>query len=182
MKMFLWHVGLTILIGRYVFRDPKMDLRWLALGSILPDVIDKPIASILFNGTFHTHRVYGHTLLFPVVLMLAASIATRRGTTARRAMLALVIGSFVHLLLDGAWTTPEAFLWPFFGWTFPAMSGSDFPTLLHSMITDPLVWVGEALGAAYLVYLWRRYLSSPGAMRRFLGDGRIPMPVHSSNA
>ncbi|HEX9977789.1 MAG TPA: metal-dependent hydrolase [Acidimicrobiia bacterium] len=175
--MFLWHVGVTTLIVRYVFRDPAMDLRWLAVGSILPDVIDKPIGSILFNGTFHTHRVYGHTLLFPVAAMILALIVTRRGSTARKAAFAVIIGSFVHLVLDGAWTSPEGFLWPVFGWTFPPVSGSDFPTLVKAMITDPLVWAGEAFGAAYLVYLWRRHLAGVGALRRFLGDGQIPMPA-----
>ncbi len=40
--MIFWHLGITVLIARYVFRDPNMDLRWLMLGSLLPDVIDKP--------------------------------------------------------------------------------------------------------------------------------------------
>ena len=175
--MFLWHIGMTVLIARYVFRDAAMDLRWLALGSILPDVIDKPIASILLNDTFHTHRIYGHSLLFLAVGMVVALLVTRRGATSRKAAFAAVLGLFVHLVLDGAWTSPDAFLWPLFGWSFPAMSGSDFPTLVHTMITDPLVWAGEVAGAAYLGYLWRRHLRVPGSLHRLIGDGRIPMPA-----
>lgn len=180
--MLLWHVGGTILVARYVFRDAAMDLRWVALGSILPDLIDKPIASILFNDFFHTHRVYGHTLLFAVAAMVAALVATRRGSAARQAAFGLVIGAFVHLVLDGAWTSPDGFLWPFFGWSFPPVSGSDFPALIGAMITNPLVWVGEGLGAAYLGYLWRRYLGVPGSLRRFARDGRVPMPGRTTDA
>lgn len=174
--MFLWHVGMTVLIARYVFRDPAMDLRWVVLGSVLPDLIDKPIAAILFHETFHTHRVYGHALVFPVALMVAGLLLTRRGSTARKAAFGVVIGVFVHLVLDGAWTSPEGFLWPFFGWSFPPVAGSDLPTLLRHMLTDPWVWAGEAAGAAYLVYLWRRYLSSKGALAAALRTGRVAMP------
>ncbi len=174
--MLLWHVGGTILIARYVFRDPGMDLRWVALGSILPDLIDKPIASILFHDTFQTHRIFGHALVFPVLLMVVGLVATTRGTAPRRAVFGVVLGVFVHLVLDGAWTAPEGFLWPFFGWTFPPVAGSDFPTLVHRMITDPWVWAGEAAGLGYLVYLWRRYLAAPGALGAAVRTGRVPMP------
>ena len=180
--MFLWHIGATVALGRYVFRDAAMDLRWLAAGSILPDVIDKPIASILFNDTFHAHRVYGHTLAFPVLGLVAALVFPRRGSRIRKAAFAVVLGVFMHLVLDGAWTSPDAFLWPLFGWAFPTSSGSDFATLVRTMVTDPLVWVGEGFGAAYLIYLWRRHLNAPGALRRFLRDGRIPMPARTSGA
>jgi hypothetical protein len=39
----LWHVGATIAFVRYAFRDPNMDLRYLALGAVLPDLIDTPL-------------------------------------------------------------------------------------------------------------------------------------------
>jgi membrane-bound metal-dependent hydrolase YbcI (DUF457 family) len=171
----LWHLGGTVLIARYVFKDGAMDLRWLMFGAVLPDLIDKPIASIFFHDVFGTHRVFAHTLVFPVVLLAVVMIATGRGGTARKASIAVVLGVFVHLILDAAWLSPDGFLWPFFGFEFPATAGSDFPTLLRSMVTNPLVWVGEALGAAYLALLWRRHLRERGALRRFARDGRIPL-------
>jgi inner membrane protein len=173
--LILWHLGMTPLIVRYVFRDPAMDLRWVLVGSILPDVIDKPIASILFHDTFRTHRIVGHALVFPVALLAVVMIATRRGTLRRRAWIALVIGVFIHLVLDGAWTSPEAFLWPFFGFDFPPVSGTSFGRLLADMVRSPWVWLGEAAGLAYIAYIWRRYLSGPGALERFARDGRIPL-------
>lgn len=174
--MILWHLGVTVLIVRYVFRDPNMDLRWIAVGSILPDVLDKPVGSILFHDTFGTHRLAAHALVFPVVLLGVVMMATRRATAGRRAAIGVVIGCFVHLLLDGVWTSPEAFLWPLFGLEFPSVPGSDFVTLLGDMLQSPFVWAGEAIGAGYLGILWRRQLREPGAVRRLLADGRVAMP------
>ena len=58
--MIFWHVGVTMAVVRYAFRDPAMDLRWVVAGSLLPDVVDKPIGSILFVDTFDSHRLFGH--------------------------------------------------------------------------------------------------------------------------
>lgn len=174
--MIVWHLGATMLIVRYVFRDPKMDLRWVLVGSILPDIIDKPIGSVLFNETFETHRLFAHSLVFPVAALALALAVARRDTALRRGLIGLVIGVFVHLLLDAAWATPEAFWWPFFGWEFPRVLDSDIVSLLGRMVSDPLVWVGEGLGAVYLVFLWRRYLGGADELRRFFRvDGRIGM-------
>ncbi len=175
--MIFWHLGVTALLVRYVFRDPRMDLRWVLVGSILPDLIDKPIGSVLFHDQLGSDRLAAHAVVFPVAAMFVVLAATSRGSALRKGLIGLVIGSLFHLVLDAAWADPEAFWWPFFGLDFPPRTDSAIGPLLERMITDPLVWAGEAVGLAYLVYLWRTHLAEPGAVRRFLGDGRIPMPA-----
>jgi membrane-bound metal-dependent hydrolase YbcI (DUF457 family) len=167
---------MTVLIVRYVYRDPKMDLRWVLVGSVLPDVIDKPLGSILFHDTFQTHRLFAHSVLFPVIALLVVLVVTGRGSAIRRGLIGLVIGALVHLVLDAAWADPKAFWWPLFGFEFPPVVDSAFPTLVKSMLTNVWVWIGEAVGLLYLAALWREHLREDGAVRRFLGDGRIPMP------
>jgi membrane-bound metal-dependent hydrolase YbcI (DUF457 family) len=175
--MILWHLGMTTLAVRYVYRDPGMDLRWVLAGSLLPDLVDKPIGSVFFVDHFGAHRLFAHALVFPVVMLLAALILTRRRSPLRRGSIGLVIGTLFHLVLDGAWAEPEAFLWPFFGWSFPPTAPVALGPLLRAMVSDPWVWAGEAAGAAYLAYLWVAYLREPGAFRTFLANGTIPMPV-----
>jgi inner membrane protein len=173
--MILWHLGATLLLARYVFRDPRMDLRWVALGSLLPDIIDKPVASVFFNDTFGTHRIVSHALITPVLALFVVVAVTSRGSTARKAGIAVVIGAMFHLVLDGAWIDPEAFLWPFFGLDFPAVADSAIGPLVARMVRSPMVWIGEAVGAGYLAYLWLRHLRAPGEVRRFLREGTIPL-------
>lgn len=173
--MIFWHLGATVAIARYVFKDPAMDLRWLMFGAILPDLIDTPIGSIFFHDTFGTHRLFAHALVFPVALLTLTMIITRRGTTLRKGAMAVVIGVFIHLVLDGVWMSPDAFLWPFLGTEFPPLVGSDFPTLVKARLTNPIYLAGEALGIAYLAFLWMRHLREPGGVRRFVRTGRIPL-------
>lgn len=175
--MIFWHLGATTAAVRYVYRDPAMDLRWVLVGSLLPDLIDKPLGSILFVDHFGAHRLFAHALVFPVVLLFAVLIATRRRSPLRRGLIGLVIGALFHLVLDGAWAEPEGFFWPLFGWPFPPADPVALVPLLREMLTDPLVWAGEAAGLAYLGYLWGAHLRQPGAGRRFLTRGTIPLPV-----
>lgn len=174
--MIFWHLGVTTLAVRYIYRDPAMDLRWVWVGALLPDLIDKPIGSVLFHSTFETDRLFAHAVVFPVVMLAVVVGLTRRGLR-RKAWVGLVVGALFHLVLDAAWADPEAFWWPFFGLEFPVRADSAIGPLVGRMLTDPLIWVGEAAGAVYLGYLWRRYLAAPGALRRFASDGRIPLPL-----
>ena len=58
------HLGLT-LAGSRLMRGP--DLGFVLLGSMLPDIIDKPLGEVLF-GTPAMGRTIAHTLLFLLLL------------------------------------------------------------------------------------------------------------------
>jgi inner membrane protein len=163
---------MAILIFRAVFRDPKVDLRLLALGALLPSLVDKPL-TLLFPDTFPAARTLGHTLVVAAALLVAALLATRRGRR-RRAWMAVVIGVFLHLILDAMWTQADVLFWPAFGWAFPPdAGGGGWPSVL-APLTDRVSWVLEAIGLTYLVVLWRRErLGDPVVRRAFLVSGRL---------
>lgn len=172
--MIFWHVGGTIAIFRYVFRDPKVDLRFLALGALLPDLIDKPLGTLMFPALFNSSsQVIGHTLLFSIILMVAVLLATRRGRVRRRWM-AVAIGALIHLLLDAMWTVQETFLWPAFGWEFPPGVPEYWSALLERFISNPWRILQEVIGLGYLIYLYRRaHLSDPMRRSELLRTGRV---------
>lgn len=171
--MIFWHIGATIWMFRYVFRDPKVDLRFLAVGAILPDLLDKPVGTVLFPVSIGTGRWVGHTLLFSSVLMAAILLLTRRGRR-RRAWMALAIGAMIHLILDGMWTTPEVLLWPFLGLEFPPGPESYWSGLFGRLFDSPWTLVGELIGLAYLVWLWYfADLRDPSKRRTLVTTGRI---------
>ena len=172
--MVLWHLGGTIAVFRYVFRDPKVDIRFLGLGALLPDLVDKPLGTIFFPDLFQGNsRTIGHTLLFTLVIMTVVLLATRRGRT-RRGWMALAMGCLIHLLLDGMWTEQQTFLWPAFGWDFPPGDPDYWSGLIDRALSQPWLMVKEALGLGYLVYLWHRVrLGDPQRRRELLRTGRV---------
>ncbi len=169
--MILWHVGATVAIVRYVFKDPGTDLRFLAVGALLPDLVDKPIGSLLFVDQLASGRVFAHALVFPVALLAAVMVVTRRGSTARKAWLMVPIGALLHLFLDAQWANPAGFWWPFLGLDFPEMDPARLVPLVRDTVTDPLTLLGEAAGLVYLVGLYVRKASHTDWLR----TGRVPL-------
>ncbi|HEX9854697.1 MAG TPA: metal-dependent hydrolase [Acidimicrobiia bacterium] len=174
--MLLWHLGATTAIVRYAFRDERMDLRLLFVGAILPDLVDKPVALIFFDSLRST-RLIAHCLLAATVAMIAVLMATRRGRPRKRWM-PLAVGMLVHLFLDGMWSDPETLWWPMLGLDFSPNIAASAGTYLGSLLTNPIVWIEELLGAAYLAWLYvRGGLGGREVRRRFLADGVIAVPI-----
>ena len=155
--MGLWFAGMAVVIVWLVFHDPAIDYRLVAAGALLPDVVDGP-----WGGA----RLL-HTLLFSACLLVLVMLATRRRRRARRRWLALPIGTFLHLLLDGMWTHTNTFWWPFFGAAF----NDRLPALAHGPVVAALE---EGAGAVALVWAWRRFGLDDGTRRStFIRTGRL---------
>ena len=133
-----------------------LDLRILLVGSLLPDIIDKPLGHILFREYFSSGRIFAHTLLFTVLIVLGGILLRYR--TGKTWLLVLSLGSFAHLILDQMWLPDwrTTFLWPFYGWDFPKAditewSGNLWDALLH----EPAVYIPEIIGGVViLIFLW----------------------------
>ncbi len=116
------HLGVTlgIFFGLGIF-IPRLktiiDPRYLVIGAILPDLIDKPIGEVIFASTFASGRIVGHTLLFSLLLFFIGLYMYERKRDIRG--LSLASGSFLHLFEDQMGSDPQTFLWPLFGWNFP---------------------------------------------------------------
>ena len=54
-----------------------IDYRLVAAGAILPDLIDKPLGIYLLRRQLGSGRIYGHTLLFGLVLVAGGSLLDR---------------------------------------------------------------------------------------------------------
>jgi hypothetical protein len=151
--MLFWHMGATLWLFRWIFKDPKVDVRFLLAGAVLPDVVDLLVGTILFPERFSTGELWFHTLLLPSIYMVLVLLLTRRGRR-RRAFMAFGVGWLFHLILDGMWAEPEVLFWPFFGWEMPMGEAPFWPLAWERALSDPWRWVLEATGLAYLVWLW----------------------------
>ncbi len=174
--MLLWHVGVTVAFVRYSFRDRAMDLRFLALGAVLSDLIDTPIGAIGWS-TFQSVRLWSHGILFGSAVMAVVLIVTRRGPVRKRWML-LATGVLLHLLLDAMWSQPETLWWPFLGRAFTPTGFATFSAYVSDVISDPVMWLGEAVGLIYLAALWRKAgLKDSQARRTLLQSGTVSASI-----
>jgi hypothetical protein len=138
-----WFVGTAYAAVWFVFRDPRFNLRLLAVGALLPDAVD-----VWSGGTWVMHSVASAVAALALVML-----ATRGRKPSRPALLALPIGMFMHLVFDGVFARTAAFWWPLAGTSF----GADrLPSFDRGWVNVPLevtgvllaLWVGRASAAA----------------------------------
>jgi len=177
--MILWHAGLTMLIVWFVMRgNTRVDYRIVAVASLLPDLIDKPIGRLIFRERFESGRIFAHTLLLNVLVFCI--LFFMRGRIKRQ--LALIpISSLLHLAEDGVWSEPKIFWWPLFGTEFPKDPVSDgLLSFLNPANISGVAWQ-EAVGLAAIGWL----LASHGMLNRrgvrsFLKTGRLELAESSA--
>lgn len=139
------HIGLALAAGR-MFR--RASLAFLALGSILPDIIDKPLGQLVY-GTPAMGRTISHTLLF-LLFISALALYLRDARLA-----SLSGGVLTHLALDFMWASPVILLWPLLG-PFPQAAHLEawyYLEMLLASLRDPFILVPECLGLAEIIYL-----------------------------
>jgi inner membrane protein len=148
------------------------DLRFWALGSLLPDIIDKPVGRYLLAGTFqYNGRIFSHTLLLAVLLLAAALILPL--SKGRGWLIAVSAGVLMHLILDSMWLTPQTLFWPLLGWSFPASSETDWlDSLIRGTTHNPAVFIPEIIGIAILAALAVRLLRKNG-FKQLFRSGRL---------
>lgn len=175
--MLIWRLGATLWLFRWIFRDPKVDVRFLFVGVVIPDLIDLPIGTLLLADRYSTGQLWAHSLTVASVYMVVVLLLTRRGRR-RRAFMAVGVAWLFHLLLDGMWADPEVFFWPFFGFELASGPTPFWPLAWERALADPWRWVLEAAGIFYLVWMWFAVgLNRPDRRNGLLKTGRIPEHV-----
>ena len=135
--MFFWFLATAILTIAWVFKDPRFDYRLLAVGAVLPDVIDWPTG----------WRVM-HSVVTSIVLLALVMLVSLGRKPYRKILLGLPIGTFLHLVFDGAFTSARMFWWPIGGWEFSAEA---LPVVARG-------WWNVLLELVGAVALWRWWL------------------------
>ncbi|MDH3705997.1 MAG: hypothetical protein OES57_08005 [Acidimicrobiia bacterium] len=154
--MFLWFAGLAFVGVALVFSSPAVDHRLVMAGAVVP-VIEWGWGPLLL-----------HTLVFSVALMALVMLGLRGRRLAQRQWLALPIGLFAHLVLDGTWADRELFWWPLFG-TDVASAGIPESTRGVGVLVAM-----ELAGLAALIWAVRRYqLTDADRRRQFVRTGRL---------
>jgi hypothetical protein len=162
----LGHLGLGKKLAFRPYRGfSRGARRAFFVGALLPDLIDKPLFYIPFwltgrrgadAGILSGTHLFAHTGLFLLALAIAARL------TRSERVRAVAIGVGTHFILDvvGLSMGLEMLLWPLLGWRFPAYPFSNLGQHL-GMILSPITLAGELLGAAVLLWDYRKSRRRP---------------------
>ncbi|MCX6688924.1 MAG: metal-dependent hydrolase [Methanoregula sp.] len=169
--MYIFFHLLTGIILGFLLSDLLHDCRWLipcAIGSILPDLIDKPVGFLLFPETIGYGRIYTHTLLVTASIFIAGAMIWywKRNPV----VLGLGVGVLSHQVLDQMWLEPVNWYYPLLGSFKGKMSGDALFTLIAGELHNPFEWIlALLLLVGVLAFFYReRFLSDVRNQRRNL--------------
>jgi hypothetical protein len=156
-NVFFWFIGTAVLSVWFVFHDSRFDNRALLFGVLLPDIADA-----LWGGARGFHSLTGSVAILTIVM-----IATAGRKPIRRRLIAVPIGTFLHLIFDGAFNSTKVFWWPVTGLSF---EGDRLPIVERGMVNVPL----EMVGLIMCAFAWRRFgLADPARRREFVTTGSL---------
>jgi membrane-bound metal-dependent hydrolase YbcI (DUF457 family) len=173
--IFFGHIGITLLLVFLIFTflKEKIDYRLLVVGAILPDLIDKPIGHYLFYSTFQNGRIFAHSVLFILLLVMLAVFIERKYRFMGISVLAM--GAIAHITEDQIWSEPVTALWPLLGWAFPRLDLLDYSGYIwYVLLHEPSAYLPEIVGLAIIAgFIWRFGLYRPERAKAFLKTGRL---------
>ena len=164
----------TVIRARHVLLDNlcdkmrEIDYRFVLLGSLLPDIIDKPLW--MFTSLHWDGRGYAHTFIFNFVLLLSGVVVLKQFR--QMWLLILSLCSFIHLVLDQMWANPTTLWWPLLGPIPRGETAGWFSSLWNGLFSSPVVYISETIGFLIAVYVAFRTISS-GRLLYFLKTGDL---------
>jgi len=149
----------------------RIDIRLLLVGSLLPDIIDKPVGQLFFRETFNNGRIFCHTLLFLILITVAGLLLYR--SRGRTWLLAVSFGTFTHLIFDQMWFNYKTLLWPLYGFAFPKVELTGWvQSIWRALLTNLETYVPEIVGGVVLILLvW--VLVRDRRVFSFIRSGRV---------
>ena len=166
------HLHPSYLSGGMKGQTGSIDYRLVLLGSLLPDIVDKPVWFLVTNlaGDISlSGRDYTHSLLFNLVLFIGGLALIRYG---KSWLLIISLSSFMHLILDQMWNSPAALLWPLLGPLPKEETVGWVSNMFHALFSYPEIYIPEIMGLV-IVLLFAYRLVMKKSVISFIRDGAV---------
>ena len=153
------HIFAGALLGLVIWHlaDDRRAVPFCMAGSILPDLVDKPLG-LLVPSVLGGGRTLFHTLLIVAIILLGTLILTLSASRWLGAGVACAV--LLHQLLDEMWMLPVSWFWPLLGpFQGQMIPGYLWTYLLYEM-TNPSEWLFLIGSAAILAGFYRSLTST----------------------
>lgn len=148
-------IGITVgIFLLYITKDCRA-LIYSAIGSLLPDIIDKPVGHIIL-ASLGNGRIFFHSLTICALVALVGFVILM--IWRHPGLVFIAAGMFSHQLADAMWTVPNSWYWPFLGWFRPIYSPYYFENMFSLEFSSPSELLVISLGIVFalcMVQAWR---------------------------
>lgn len=139
----IFHIAIPLIITEIKFiKQLKINRFYLLIGSILPDIIDKPIAIFgLGSG-----RSFSHNIFFILISFLLLFFISKRNLNIS---LSFLLGLIFHILLDLPYIP---LFYPFIPYD-SIIIDDPLSYYVQKILTDPVVIITELTGIVILIII-----------------------------
>jgi len=132
-------IGLIIGFMLYEFFHARTIIIFCAIGSILPDLVDKVLGRIIFSSSLDNGRIFFHSLSIVLLFMITGLIIWHYYRSF--SFIVVGFGVLLHQLVDMMWKSPVSWYYPVFG-PFPADITQDyFQQAITAELTSVTEWI-----------------------------------------
>ena len=149
-------------------RIGSIDYRIVLVGSLLPDIIDKPLWLFAGSHIVPSGRGYAHTLLFNLALFICGLILIRYR---KSWLLVISLCSFMHLIFDQMWSSPVVLLWPLLGPFAEQETVGWLPNIIQALFLHPSVYIPEIIGLVIVLLFAYRLMIERSIISFVRGGG-----------
>ena len=123
--LILAHLVIGLIIGfiLYEFFHARTIIIFCALGSVLPDIVDKVLGRIIFSSSLDNGRIFFHGLGIVLLFLITGLIVWNYYRSF--SFLVVGFGVLLHQLADLMWTSPVSWYYPLLG-PYPADVTPDY--------------------------------------------------------
>lgn len=153
--LFLGHLMIGLIIGFILFEifHARTIIIFCAIGSVLPDLVDKVLGRIIFSSTLDNGRIFFHSLSIVLLFVLVGLIVWYYYRSF--SFLVVGFGVLLHQIVDMMWTSPVSWYYPFLG-PYPADFTPDyFQRALFAELTSVSEWIFFAAIVVVTFVLYR---------------------------
>lgn len=136
-----------------------VDYRFVLVGSLLPDIVDKSMWLAFGSSASLSGRGYAHTLLFGLLLLAVGLVLFKYK---KSWLLVLSLSSFGHLVLDQMWNKPVVLIWPLLGPVPREPTTGWWACILEALLSRPDVYIPEIIGVIVVSWLAYKVLKDKG--------------------
>lgn len=118
----LCHLFLGLLLGvitGYLLSD-RSAVIFVMIGSVLPDIIDKPLGHIFLAESIGDGRIFCHSIFIVVFFASVALLVWKK--CGSKLLFYITLGVLFHQLMDAMWIVPVHWYWPVLG-PYPLNAG-----------------------------------------------------------
>lgn len=157
-----------------------IDYRVVLVGSLLPDIIDKPLVQLIYGLQDHSGHFFAHSFIFSSLLILIGIIILK--LYRNNNILLLGVCSLLHQLMDILILYPKIFIYPLFSRVLfivpknlglldkvmsPIYKAVPYFKDVELYLLEPYIYIFEVIGFLIIVYFICKLIRNKNMVKFF---------------